>query len=165
MFSRTATYDGLPADRSWLPRSDRGAALLLLCLPLLIGLVCLVGAIVVTLMGPMMQGSFRFYLGAAFYVGVAWDTLCGPWYLLGVIGWALWTRSRGGPAAAPDVILRGLWRTPLITSALAWLPYAFVIPPQHATRFQLSLLILAQLVSGYLWASIARLGLRWWRGM
>jgi len=166
MFSRAASYDGFAVRRSWLPTSDRGSAVLLLCVPLALGLICLLGAITVTLMGPMAQGSLRFGLGVFFYAGVAWCTLCAPWYAAGVIGLAWWTKRYGGAEASAQVVLRSLWRMPLATSALAWFPYAFVIPPMHASRFQLCvLLVLAQLVTGYLWAAITRGGLRFWQGV
>jgi len=143
----------------------------LLSLPLIIGIACIVIALIAMHLGWIGQGAapmtgLPHVLMILVALGVFWSGACGLWYALGV-AWFLWTTRAVMLSQQEDhaaYLLRCLWRLPLASAALCWIPLltrASIIPG-NVPRWALAIgLVITQLIVTYLWIAIMRGVLRW----
>jgi hypothetical protein len=161
----------------WSPETDRGAIARLLWLPVVGACLSLLAAFWALHLGlldpatPPPTGLWRFSRVIIGF-GVVWAGVCGPWYLAGIC-WYLWaTRAKKiiaffAPHDETPFLLRTLWKIPLASASLCWVPLLTRMPtPNGISRMAIGVgIITVQLVVGYLWIAIVRGITRLWRGV
>ncbi|MFA6230933.1 MAG: hypothetical protein WC617_12305 [Rhodanobacter sp.] len=167
------------AGAVWSPKTERGVMARLLSLPPIIGIACILAAVAALHAGWIGPGAAPLSgLARATMIlvalGVFWSGACGLWYVLGV-AWFLWaTRQaklqfRVEQTTDPTpYLLSCLWKLPIASAALCWLPiftHVSVIPA-NIPRWALAIgMIASQLIITYLWIGVARGVLRWRHGI
>lgn len=139
--------------------SHRGAALLLLAIPLFLTVVCLLLAVIITAGGGHIEdGSLRQYTAAFGYTGILVSVIVLPSYCVALVWY--WWRTRG--VADMRRLAAQMWLLPPIGAAFIWFPS--LLFPAITDKFQAYLTLAgAALVLGYLWVAFARFLLILWR--